>query len=180
MASRGGRVYDFIVVGSGPGAAAWLRSALRHAPDARFLLLERGPYCKTDVLTERNPFKALSASRRLMVNYEHSVIQGNALGGGSAVNNYAWTTPSYEDLQHGLGAEFGRLAPLLRRRHLRGSSTLRRRRRLLRLPQLGRRLARRPASLRFRALPLHPRLRQLRQRVLQLSRHAALLLAHLL
>eukprot|EP01051_Picozoa_sp_SAG22_P034148 SAG22_NODE_15337_length_351_cov_0.809524_1_plen_53_part_10 len=49
---RAPRYYDFIVCGSGPAAAAWLRSTLHHVPGARVLLLEKGPYCKTDVLTE--------------------------------------------------------------------------------------------------------------------------------
>ena len=68
-------MYDFILCGSGPAAAAWLRSTLRHAPGARILLMERGPYSKTDVLTERNPFRALRASKQLLASYNHGVMQ---------------------------------------------------------------------------------------------------------
>jgi choline dehydrogenase-like flavoprotein len=67
-------------------------------------LLERGPYCKTDILTEKNPFKVLSDSRRVVKEYQHEVVQGAVLGGGSAVNNYAWITPSHEDVANGFGA----------------------------------------------------------------------------
>jgi choline dehydrogenase len=97
------RRFDYILCGSGPGAAAWLRSTLRHAPQSRVLLLERGPYCKTDVLTEPNPFRLLRDSKRVVAGYNHSVMQGSTLGGGTAVNNYAWVTPSYADLGNALG-----------------------------------------------------------------------------
>ena len=40
-------LYDFIVVGSGPGAAAFCRSVLRRVPGARVLMLEAGPFNKT-------------------------------------------------------------------------------------------------------------------------------------
>ena len=97
--------YDYIVCGSGPGAAAWLRSTLRHSPQSRILLLERGPYCKTDVLTEPNPFRLLRDSKRIVSSYRHNVMQGRTLGGGTAVNNYAWVTPSYADLSNALTVE---------------------------------------------------------------------------
>lgn len=99
------RSYDYILCGSGPGAAAWLRSTLQAAPQSRVLLLERGPYCKTDVLTERNPFRLLRDSDRIVTSYNHGVMQGKTLGGGTAVNNYAWVTPSYADLDNALGVE---------------------------------------------------------------------------
>ena len=95
-------MYDFILCGSGPGAAAWLRSTLRHAPTARILLLERGPYCTTDVLTERNPLRLLRDTDRVVASYSHGVMQGRTFGGGTAVNNYAWVTPSYSDLKNAL------------------------------------------------------------------------------
>jgi choline dehydrogenase len=98
------RAYDFIVCGAGPGAAAWVRSTLRTSPGARILLLERGPYCKTDILTETNPLKVLIDSRRVVKEYQHSVVQGAVLGGGTAVNNYAWITPSQQDVSNGFGA----------------------------------------------------------------------------
>ena len=97
--------YDYIVVGSGPGASSWVRTTMTHSPSSKVLMLERGPYCKTDVLTETNPFTVLSASQRIVANYAHGVMQGKTLGGGTAVNNYAWITPSYRDLQLGLGIE---------------------------------------------------------------------------
>ena len=95
-------IYDFILCGSGPGAAAWLRSTLRHAPTARILLLERGPYCTADVLTEWNPLRLLRDTDRVVASYSHSVMQGRTFGGGTAVNNYAWVTPSYSDLKNAL------------------------------------------------------------------------------
>ncbi len=103
--ARAAKCYDYIVCGSGPGAAAWLRSTLRHSPQSRILLLERGPYCKTDVLTEPNPFRLLRDSKRIVSAYSHNVMQGSTLGGGTAVNNYAWVTPSYADLSNALGVE---------------------------------------------------------------------------
>jgi choline dehydrogenase-like flavoprotein len=99
------RLYDFIVVGSGPSAAAWVRSALRAAPESKILLVERGPYCKTDLLTERNPLTVLRDSRRVVAKYEHGVMQGKVIGGGTAINNYAWITPSYADLSRCLGLD---------------------------------------------------------------------------
>ena len=99
------RLYDFIVVGSGPSAAAWVRSVLRAAPESKVLLVERGPYCKTDLLTERNPLTVLRDSRRVVAKYEHGVMQGKAMGGGTAINNYAWITPSYADLARCLGLD---------------------------------------------------------------------------
>ena len=96
--------YDYVVVGSGPGASAWLHYTLTNSPSPpKILLLERGPFSKVDVLTEPNPFKVLSASKRIIANYNHGVMQGKTLGGGTAVNNYAWVTPSYRDLKHALG-----------------------------------------------------------------------------
>ena len=68
----------------------------------KILMLERGPFSKIDVLTESNPFKVLSASKKIVANYNHGVMQGKTLGGGTAVNNYAWVTPSYRDLKHAL------------------------------------------------------------------------------
>eukprot|EP01043_Picozoa_sp_COSAG02_P001698 COSAG02_NODE_36_length_48934_cov_144.851029_23_plen_544_part_00 len=103
MVAAAARTYDVIVCGSGPGAAAWLRSALRHAPRSRILLLERGPYCKTDVLTETNPLTLLRDSRRVVARYEHGVMQGSTLGGSTAINNYAFTMPAYSDLRAALG-----------------------------------------------------------------------------
>ena len=67
--------YDYIVCGSGPGAAAWLRTTLKSRPDARILLLERGPYCKTDILTESNPIRCLIDSMRTVADYNHGVMQ---------------------------------------------------------------------------------------------------------
>ena len=99
------RRYDFIVVGSGPGAAAWVRGCLRRAPRSRILLLERGPFCKTDVLTERNPLTLLRDSRRVVAGYAHEVKQGRTLGGGTAVNNYAFTMPAWSDLRKSLRIE---------------------------------------------------------------------------
>eukprot|EP01048_Picozoa_sp_COSAG05_P004771 COSAG05_NODE_269_length_12494_cov_9.329326_3_plen_551_part_00 len=99
------KVYDFVVVGSGPSAASWVRSALREAPTSKILLLERGPYCKTDLLTERNPLKLLRDSKRVVKDYQHGVVQGHTLGGGSAVNNYAWITPSWADFTRCLGLD---------------------------------------------------------------------------
>ena len=96
------KMYDFVVVGSGPSAAAWVRSALKFAPGARILMLERGPYCKTDLLTERNPLKVFRDSQRIVKEYAHGVMQGHTLGGGSAVNNYAFIIPSVEDIVRGL------------------------------------------------------------------------------
>ena len=61
------KLYDFIVVGTGPAAASWVRTALTKQPKAQILMVERGPYCKTDLLTEKNPFKCVPfrlASRR--------------------------------------------------------------------------------------------------------------------
>lgn len=95
--------FDYILCGSGPAAAGWLRTTLKHDPHARILLLERGPYCKTDVLTERNPLRLLLHSRLVLATYNHGVMQGSTLGGGTAVNNYAWVTPSYDDLRNALG-----------------------------------------------------------------------------
>eukprot|EP00854_Cymbomonas_tetramitiformis_P008545 gene8545-10142_t len=97
--------YDYILCGSGPGAAAWLRSTLHEAPTARILMLERGPYCKTDVLTEGNLVRLYLDSNRMIANYSHGVKQGCTLGGGTAINNYAWITPSYSDLKNALGME---------------------------------------------------------------------------
>ena len=61
--------YDFIVVGSGPGAAGWLDATLSATPHARILLLERGPDCQTDILTERNPLTLLRDSARVVAEY---------------------------------------------------------------------------------------------------------------
>jgi hypothetical protein len=97
--------YDYILVGSGPGAAGWLHTTLCTSPHARILLLERGPDCQTDILTERNPFTLLRDSARVVASYAHGVMQGATLGGGTAVNNYAWITPSFADLQNALGIE---------------------------------------------------------------------------
>ena len=96
------KAYDFIVCGAGPSAAAWLRSTLRQSPGARILLLERGPYCKTDILTEKNPFKLLKDTPRILAKYQHDVVQGAVLGGGTSVNNYAWITPSKHDEEAGV------------------------------------------------------------------------------
>ena len=68
-------MYDYIVCGSGPGAAAWLRTTLKAKPDARILLLERGPYCKTDILTESNPIRCFIDSIRIVADYNHGVMQ---------------------------------------------------------------------------------------------------------
>lgn len=68
-------MYDYIVCGSGPGAAAWLRTTLKAKPNARILLLERGPYCKTDILTESNPVRCFLDSKRIIAEYNHGVMQ---------------------------------------------------------------------------------------------------------
>ena len=70
-----GDIYDYIVCGSGPGAAAWLRTTLKAKPDARILFLERGPYCKTDILTESNPIRCFIDSFRIIADYNHGVMQ---------------------------------------------------------------------------------------------------------
>ena len=70
-----GGIYDYIVCGSGPGAAAWLRTMLKAKPNARVLLLERGPYCKTDILTESNPIRCFVDSTRIIADYNHGVMQ---------------------------------------------------------------------------------------------------------
>ena len=100
-------LYDLILVGSGPGAAAYCRSMLRRNPGIRVLMLEAGPYNKTDILTDPNPFKVWAASgggeRGMVKEYEHNVMQGHCVGGGTAVNNYAWVTPSLSDVKSGFG-----------------------------------------------------------------------------
>jgi len=103
MAAATARHYDFIVCGSGPGGAACVRGLLRGAPTARIAMLERGPWSKTDLLSEHNPVKAWLGSRAVVADYAHDVVQGAAMGGGSAVNNYAWVTPSAEDVQRSFG-----------------------------------------------------------------------------
>ena len=99
------KVFDYVLVGTGPGSSSWLRSILKRNKNARIAILEKGPFDKTDVLTERNPIKALRASRTMVKEYEHEVMQGNCLGGGTGVNNYAWVTPSENDLNNYAGAE---------------------------------------------------------------------------
>ena len=98
-------LHDYIVCGSGPGASAWVRTTLKAKPDARILVLERGPYCKTDILTERQPFRLAIDTNRMVAHYEHGVMQGSTLGGSSVINNYAWVTPSYLDLRKALGVQ---------------------------------------------------------------------------
>lgn len=97
--------YDYIVCGSGPSASAWVHTTLKRKPGTRILVLERGPYCKTDILTERNPIRLLLDSKRVIAEYEHGVCQGKTLGGGTAVNNYAWVTPSYKDIHRAFCAD---------------------------------------------------------------------------
>ena len=58
-----------------------MHATLSKRPTARVLLLERGPYCKTDVLTERNPLTLLRDATRVVARYEHGVMQGSTLGG---------------------------------------------------------------------------------------------------
>ena len=78
-------------------------------------MIERGSYCKTDILTEKNPFKVLRDSRHMIREHNHEVMQGNCVGGGSQVNGYVWITPSHQDLANGFGqsaaAEFSQFVP---------------------------------------------------------------------
>jgi hypothetical protein len=99
------KVFDYVLIGTGPGSSSWLRSILKRNKNARIAILEKGPYDKTDVLTESNPFAALKASRTMVKEYEHEVMQGSCLGGGTGVNNYAWVTPSENDLNNYDGAD---------------------------------------------------------------------------
>ena len=97
------RAYDFIVVGSGPAAASWVRTALKRAPNSRILMMERGVYSKVDILTEANPLKLMKATKDMLKMHNHEVMQGNCAGGGSSVNGYVWVTPSRQDLVNGYG-----------------------------------------------------------------------------
>jgi len=100
------KVWDYVLVGTGPGAAAWLKTTMqRTGGQTSVLIIERGPYCKTDILTEMNPIEALRASRTMVKEYEHEVMQGSCLGGGTGVNNYAWVTPAMKDVRTSYGDE---------------------------------------------------------------------------
>ena len=91
------KLYDYIVCGGGPSASAFLRTALKKRPGAKVLLIERGPYCKTDILTDSNPFKVLLDSRRIIREYEHGVMSGSVLGGGTAVNK--WVLARFDEVE---------------------------------------------------------------------------------
>lgn len=100
------KVWDFVLVGTGPGSAGWLRQIMKKTNGgAKILILEKGPYCKTDILTEMNPFEALRASKVMVEEYEHEVMQGSCLGGGTGVNNYAWVTPALQDIRNSFGGK---------------------------------------------------------------------------
>ena len=50
------KTWDAIVVGSGPAACSWVQTWLRERPLSTVLVVERGPACLTDILTERRPW----------------------------------------------------------------------------------------------------------------------------
>ena len=96
------RTYDYLVCGSGPSASSFIFTLLETNPNLNILMIERGKHSKLDVLKETNPYSLYKGSKELLTTYSHGVQQGNMLGGSSSVNNYAWITPSYNDIKTGL------------------------------------------------------------------------------
>lgn len=106
-------VFDYIVIGSGPGGSACARTlALKSKKVCRVALLERGGRVAfTDCLGEYSGCAILcraSGMRRVPSTSDTLCspclcymgdYAGNAIGGQSAVNFGVWAAPSYRDIQ---------------------------------------------------------------------------------
>jgi len=101
-------LYDYVVVGSGPGACAWVANHVRRGCQGSILVIEQGPLVPEDVLALRNPVTSYILSRKVLRAYKDAGpghVQGTCVGGGSAVNAYQWISPSRYDLREAFGRQ---------------------------------------------------------------------------
>lgn len=103
---------DYVIVGSGPAASACAAGLLRHKPEARVCMLERGPPPPQSPPTfvEHSPaaLHAFAASSRRLAapaTRQH-IVQAAVGGGGSVVNAMIWCSPTRADVAAALGADF--------------------------------------------------------------------------